>query len=147
MGAEVCIKLVMPYELSTYWPRAIPWLERGRKYWEHLYDLTDLYIELFAGRMQLWLVGQPDDAFGCFITEIRSFPKAKMLAFIYAGGEEDDLDKLSAGETYHDYIVTWAKERGCKFSRIEGRKGWERIGQRLGYKNIRVYMTKNLDRE
>lgn len=143
-GKEACIKLVNPEDLRDYWEIVVPYLERGRTYWQEYYDLKDIYIDIFAGNKQLWLVGEFEESFGCFITEFRSFPKAKVFAIVYAGAEKDNVDKLTAGDFYHEFMLIWAKQNGATHARIEGRKGWEKIGKQLGYDLVRVALIKNL---
>lgn len=140
----VCCYVVDPVELNTYWPRIIPWLERGRKYWEEYYDLKDIYVEIFAGNMTLWIVGDPEMPRGCFITTFRYFPKAKVFVFIFAAGDDDGVNRLAWGEALHDYMLQWARARGATHSRIEGRAGWFRIGRKLGYTSSWVAMVKSL---
>lgn len=146
-GDEACIKLIRPLELNAVWPQVTRWLQQNSGYWTDYYDLEDIYLMLFCEpeRYQLWMVGEWEQPFGCFITEIRKFPKCKQLVFIMALAEPDGQPKLGGGDFYHEYITLWAKDQGVTRTRIEGRKGWERIGKSLGYTEVRVAMTKNLE--
>lgn len=147
-GDAACIKRVTPGELNDAWPQVVEWMLQQPDYWARYYDPQDIYLMLFCEpeRYQLWLVGEWMAPFGCFITEIRTFPKCKMLVFILALAEPDGQPKLGAGDFYHETIVSWAKDQGVKFSRIEGRKGWERIGKSLGYDEVRVTLTMSLEK-
>ena len=146
-GREAGIRLVKPIELNEQWPRVSQWLLRHHEYWSRFYDLEDLYLMLFCEpeRYQLWLVGEWSEAFGCLMTEIRQFPKCKMLVYILAVAEPDGQPKLGGGDFYHEAISLWARDQGVTYSRIEGREAWKRIGKSLGYTEVRVALTKSLE--
>ena len=145
-GDESCIRLVQPLELNEVWPRVSTWLMQHQEYWARYYDLEDLYLMLFceSERYQLWLVGEWRESFGCFITEIRRFPKCKVLVFLLAAAEADGQPKLGGGDFYHEYITLWARDQGVDYTRIEGREAWKRIGKSLGYTEVQVALTKSL---
>ena len=144
---KVCIELVDITQLNKRWRQCYEYFDNNRKYWEHYYALEDLYIEVFSGAVQLWLVGDEEGHWGCFLTKILEYPKAKVFQIMFAAANTDDgIDKLEAGETYHEYMIAWAKRLGCTYSEIGfGRLGWKRVGERLGYECIRVSMRKSLE--
>lgn len=147
VGDEVGIQLVERDDLKERWVQCFSYFESGKEYWEYYYSLSDLYIEVYAGRMQLWLVGDTKGHFGCFLTELRDYPKARVFRFLFAGSNvEDGINKLSAGETYHEYMMLWARKQGATHSEIFGRVGWKKVGERLGYEHLRICMRKDLSK-
>ena len=53
---DLYISQVEPRNLRLAWPEAIPLLKLAEEHWEDYFDLQDLFVEIMAGRFQLWLV-------------------------------------------------------------------------------------------
>lgn len=143
---EVHIALIRPEELSFWWKDAIPWLERGAQYWSEYYDLADLYVEVFRGTMQLWFVGEDEAPFGCMLTELRKYPRCMVFRFLYAGGDDNQVDKLTPGSAWHEWMIQWAKARGATHSEIKGRRAWEKVLAGEGYEFHGVFLRKSLEK-
>jgi hypothetical protein len=78
-----------------------------------LYGLNDILDRIADGRMQSFVEGN-----SWIITQIVSFPRAKVLEVFAAVGDIDDLRIL------HDRILEFAAEIGAGVIRAYGRKGW-----------------------
>lgn len=74
-----------------------------------------------------------DDSFA--LITINTFPKAKHFHLFIAGG---NLDTIVA---HGPQIIAEAKAAGCTRVTLNGRKGWERVTEKLGAKRAYTMMT------
>ena len=77
------------------------------------HTVSDILIAIAEGRMQSFVEGN-----SWAITQVVSFPRAKVLEVFAAVGDLDDLRIL------HDRILDFAAEIGVGLIRAYGRKGW-----------------------
>jgi hypothetical protein len=78
-----------------------------------LYALNDILTAIAEGRMQSFVEGN-----SWVITQVISFPRAKVLEVFAAVGDLDDLRIL------HSRIIDFSAEVGVGVIRAYGRKGW-----------------------
>ena len=78
-----------------------------------LHTLNDILTAIAEGRMQSFVEGD-----SWIVTQVVSFPRAKVLEVFAAIGDLDDLRIL------HDRIIDFAAEIGAGVIRAYGRKGW-----------------------
>lgn len=97
----------------------------------------DLFIELIARRMQLWLVRRGRKILMAGITTIRVYPDCKTANVIGISGT--DIDSWLRFEAD---IRTWAKGEGCVAIDVVSRRGWARKLQ--GWKEVGVVLTTSL---
>lgn len=86
---------------------------------------TDVVAMLLAGKLNLWV---SDTA--AVITEIRHYPRLREISTFAAGGDMNGVLKLKLA------IEQYGRDNGCRRSRIEGRKGWERVHTDYGFLSI-----------
>ena len=99
----------------------------------NLYSPEHLLEAVKEGRMQCFQKGQT-----ILLTEILKFPNGSVLNIYLAFGKLDDVtDTLPK-------VYEFAKAEGCKLVHMSGRKGWERILKKSGWKSEKVSMTKEL---
>lgn len=87
------------------------------------HTLADVLAQIEAGEAQLWGFDR-----SAAVTEIIEYPQAKVLHFWLCGGEWTDL------ETHLADVSAWGKARGCEYATTAGRRGWDRIMARHGYR-------------
>lgn len=87
----------------------------------HVYE--DVLQGVVEGRMQAWVNGE-----SIAVTEIIVYPRKKVLnGFLAAGNMREILDMVpSAAE--------WGRAQGCDAFTLAGRKGWQRVFGRRGWK-------------
>ena len=87
----------------------------------HLFE--DVVEAVAAGKMQAWPNGD-----SIAITEIIAFPRKKTLhGFLAAGNMREILEMVpSAAE--------WGRQQGCTAFTLAGRKGWQRVFGKRGWR-------------
>lgn len=109
--------------------RCRPWIEAalersgGHNAWDEIVG------GLVSSRMQLWPAEQ-----GCIITEIVVYPKTKALHIFLAGGKLDGILQMT------ENVKEWAKLQGCSFASFNGRFGWQKPLEKLGWKPHSITM-------
>lgn len=88
---------------------------------------------LLCGNMQMWIRGS-----SAVITEIVAYPLITILSVFAAGGTIKEIKDLMP------MIESYAKKNGCKRVRIEGRHGWVRWADELGYRDASAVGIKDI---
>lgn len=132
MSTEV--RWVNKDDAERIWPMVVPFLESALKRWLPVYFPEDLLDGVRNGVMQLWIItdDEKEILYGAGLTEIRPYPRAKILNLFLLGAKNMDKWKqqLSAA------VEMFAKAEGCDFLQIIGRKGWERYPDAFHSANI-----------
>ena len=127
-------------DIEKVWPLVAPMLANALKYDNSGMRLKDLKEEIDADQMQLWLVA--DDSIRCAaVTKIaQSVYGTKFARILFLAGDSIDewLNELLA------IIEPWAKHHGCEIIEAVGRKGWDRVGKRFGYRHSYTVIQKDL---
>lgn len=108
--------------VDTVWPRVEPLMDRACKRSHGVYEPSDIYEALMGRTMQLWTAWDGKELVAAAVTEIRIYPRMKVLAMPLLAGERLK-DWLEFQPTFEEY----ARAHGC--SHLEGyaRKGWLRV--------------------
>lgn len=91
--------------------------------WEEVVDGVS------SGLMQLWA-----DESGCIVTEIVLYPNTKALHVFLAGGELSGILQMT------ENVKEWAKLQGCSFASFDGRFGWQKPLEKIGWKPHSIKM-------
>jgi hypothetical protein len=97
----------------------------------HLYE--DVEQGILSGRMQIW-PGQESVA----VTEIIEYARKRVLHVFLAGGDMAELIDMI------DSAAAWGRTQGCTSLTMSGRKGWERVLDRHGFKPVMIVMERNI---
>ena len=142
------ISLSSPISLVHDWPHAVPLLERAPWTWNRYYTLPQLFNEIFAERLHLWLGCPMEDSDGvpvaCCLTTFDHYPLVKVLRFIILVGDDERHDHLEWQYAFREYVENWAAAQGATYAGVKGRKGWERVLAPHGYEPDGVYLRKSL---
>lgn len=136
------LQLLMRTGLSTapVWPVAVDILARAPLIGPEYMTLDDAYMELLAGRMQLWMSNTTDRFTSAMLTDIISAKDAKVLRLRWVASED-----LSAILPFLDTVERWAWQEGARWSCIvESRLGFERVLRPYGYADRAVTLYKRL---
>jgi len=118
--AQVLLSHVPPVLVRRVAAAVRPVIEQVSRYRD--FDWADIEPELIAGRMQLWIAGQPGRLSMACITEVQKRPRATVGVVVYIAGAHRErwLHFLPV-------VEQWMREQGC--TRIEAwcRRGWERV--------------------
>lgn len=118
-------------DFEAEWARCAPWIEAALGEGIQTHSLDDVKADVVARQARFW-AGQNAAA----VTRIEAFPRLSIFTIWLAGG---DLEELR--ETMLPQFEANARENGCRFAGIVGRKGWSRT---LGYKPIHYACAKEL---
>jgi hypothetical protein len=80
------------------------------------HSLDDVWLAIEAGDAQFWAYSEHS----CIITEIKDYPRKRVLNYWLATGRLEELLDAWAG------ILPWARQMGCTMATITGRRGWEK---------------------
>lgn len=111
------------------WLRCRRWLVRA------LEDATEaeLLAELAAGRAQLW----PGER-AAMVTTLQIGPEGRSCHVWLGGGDLAELIAMAPG------LEAWARQQGCDFASVNGRKGWARALKRRGFAPVGEELRKRL---
>ena len=98
--------------MSRFLPGLVEALEHGGG----THDIADVLEMVRRGTAQMWQAGE-----ACIVSEVRDFPKARVLHFWLATGELDAVIALSRD------VLAWGKANGCVSATLSGRRGWEKV--------------------
>ena len=120
----VCVRWVNKEDAEHIWPLVEPFLESALKRWLPVYFSKDLLDGVKKNVMQLWIItdDEKEILYGAGLTEIREYPRAKLLNLFLLGAKNMDKwrDQLSAA------VEMFAKAEKCEFLQIIGRSGWNK---------------------
>jgi hypothetical protein len=98
------------------------------------YGLDHVRDALDRGLAQLWPTRK-----AAVVTEIVTYPTGvKGLSYWLAGGELEDVLKT------HDAVERFARQQGCDFIEIRGRRGWQKAIRAYGFRPVGTYYLKEL---
>lgn len=108
-------------------------LNRALEYAGSTHNLQDLYLLIRKGEAQLW--GKGDS---CVVTEIKQYPRKRVLNIWLATGERDECYALA------EWVVDWATQLGCDLVTFTGRRGWERANLPDGWEPKLTYFERRI---
>lgn len=123
---------------ATY-PYVQKYLSASTQLSDGAFTPEDILHSLKSGEMQLWVVSTNSIIYCALITEVKQFPHQKHLNILFLGGDE-------MPEWIHliDDIVNRAKINDCDAVKIYGRKGWEKVLAKYGFKHSHCVLKRDL---
>lgn len=109
------------------------YIEDALEYTKGTHTLDDIWNGVVRGDLQFW----PGDK-SAIITEIQIYPQTKVMHIFLAGGDLEELLEMEKS------VRAYAKTIGCNSMSISGRRGWLRIFERDGWKEICTTIAKEL---
>lgn len=131
--------LVTPDLLPQVWPQVEQSFIENENVWGEHYTL-EAFPSLFEqGILQLWTMNDEDEFILVMVTELRIFPKVKVLNILLLFGREFK-DALQ----FSDYVELWASKQGATTSMVFGRKGFVRWLKPYGYEEKATVLCKDI---
>jgi len=125
------IALVPVGHVSRFIPALMPYLELSEK-WSNGRALVDDILQfVFSGQMQLWIGYDEKKVYGHYITEVKTYPRCKMLCVQYCAGETGIMEQLE--EKGFDVLERFAQDAGCAGVEFIGRPGWRKSTKAHGF--------------
>ena len=109
--------------------RCRPWIKAALDRSGDLNTWDEVVSGIHSGRMQLWPAEQ-----GCIVTEIVVYHNRKALHIFLAGGKLDEILQMT------ESVKEWAKLMGCSFATFDGRLGWQKPLEKIGWKPHSITM-------
>lgn len=108
------------YAVPEYWPGVEKWVEKALEGRSISLRAEDIYQGCLCRGMTLWLVVPGPRA--CAVTEITQQKYGKLCQMLVVGGEG-----MGDWLRFEPEIAEYAREQGCDFIEVAGRKGWARV--------------------
>ena len=108
-------------------------IEAALAYSGGTHNFDDVKTAIAESRMQLW-----PTANSCAVTEIVEYARKKVLHVFLAGG---DMDEVVGGI---ESVADWGRAQGCQSMTMSGRRGWERVLDKSGFRPVMIVMEKDL---
>jgi hypothetical protein len=107
--------------------------------------VDDIVGFVYSGRMMLWGVYDPETLkiYGYVITELKDYPRCKMLVLQYCAGEPNHMKY--AEEEMLAVLERFAKENNCAGIEFFGRPGWSALAKKRGYTTKTVVYEKHFE--
>lgn len=109
------------------------YIEDALEYTKGTHTLDDIWNGVVRGDFQFW----PGDK-SAVITEIQIYPQTKVMHIFLAGGDLEELLEMEKS------VRAYAQTIGCNSMSISGRRGWLRIFERDGWKEVCTTIAKEL---
>ena len=103
-------------EVDSFWPLIEPLLEKVK---DRDWVPEDVRHQIRSQKAQLWVVGKFD---GVLVTKLEVTGSVKRCVLWIASGEGLKIGK----ELLYEVIEPWARQHGCSYVQLIGRKGWKR---------------------
>ncbi len=109
-------------DAERIWPLVEPFLVSALKRWLPVYFAPDLLEMVKKDELQLWVItdNEEEKLYGAGLTEIRIYPRAKILNLFMLGGR--DMKKWK--DKWSSAMELFARSQGCDFMQAIGRRGW-----------------------
>lgn len=121
--------------MDKEWVRCRGWIEAAVATGPGVETIDDVEWLIGEGRYQLFAAPQ-----SAAVTEIAQFARRKILIVVHGGGNlEELLDVLEPR------MCVFARAQGCDAIMGTGRRGWERVTGRRGYRFAWINMIKDLE--
>jgi len=134
------IGLVPPGQVANTLPALLPFLKVSEEWTQGRATVDDLLRFVLNGQMQLWAVYDTAGVHGHIITEIKTYPRCKMLAIQYCAMSTGTLEQVE--DQMQEVASRFAKDAGCAGVEFVGRPGWRSTARKYGYGSNSVTYTK-----
>jgi hypothetical protein len=125
------ISLVPVGSVAGVLPALLPHLQTSAQWTRGRATIDDILQMVLSGQMQLWAAHNERQIFGHVITEIKSYPRCKMLTIQYCAMEPGMLEQVE--DEMQSVAARFAKDAGCAGVEFVGRPGWRDTAKKYGY--------------
>lgn len=112
-------------------PALLPYLQESASRTSGRATVDDILRLILDGQMQLWVAYEGTTIYGHVITEIKVYPRCKMLVCQYCAGEPNHMQYVE--DRMYDILEDVAKKADCVGIEFVGRPGWKKSAQAHGY--------------
>jgi len=130
--------------VSSVIPALLPYLAESEKWSKGRASVDDILRFVLNQQMQLWVVHEENTIYGHVVTEIKEYPRCKMLVVQYCAGESDHMQYVD--DEIFDLLDRFAKDAGCSGIEFVGRPGWRKQAEKYGFE-VRSVMYQKFFKE
>jgi hypothetical protein len=130
--------------VSSVIPALLPYLAESEKWSRGRASVDDILRFVLSQQMQLWVVHEENTIYGHVVTEIKEYPRCKMLVVQYCAGEPDHMQYVD--DEIFDLLDRFAKDAGCTGIEFVGRPGWRKQAEKYGFE-VRSVMYQKFFKE
>lgn len=112
-------------------PALLPYLQESENWTRGRATVDDILRFIMTGQMHLWVAHEDGKIYGHVVTEVKEYPRCKMLTIQYCAMEPGTLDKVN--DKMQEIAMHVAKESGCAGIEFVGRPGWRKTASKYGY--------------
>lgn len=137
---QTWIKLLEDQELKYHILSIVEALSEDEYLWLPYFTIDDVVAALENGMYQGWAGGTDDEAEIYAITQVHTYPRAKVLSVLWCHGE-------NAEEYYgpfSDQLTILGRIIKADIIEIRGRKGWSRELQSHGFTPTQLILVKEV---
>jgi len=125
------IGLIPVGQVAGIIPALLPYLQESQEWTKGRATVDDILRFILNGSMHLWVVHKDEVVYGHVITEIKEYPRCKMLTIQYCAMKPWTMDLIS--EKMHTIAENFARDAGCAGVEFIGRPGWRKVADERGY--------------
>lgn len=125
------ISLVPAGQIAAAVPAVLPYLQESADWTRGRSNADDILRFVIGGQMQLWVVHDSGVAMGHIITEVKQYPRCKMLTIQYCAMVPGTMEDVE--ENMQELAEGAALSAGCAGIEFVGRPGWRQTAQKYGY--------------
>ena len=125
------MSLIPPGTVAGVIPSLLPYLVKSQEWTRGRATVDDILRFVLNGQMQLWVGHDDNEIYGHVITEIKDYPRRKMLVVQYCAGEPNHMQYVD--EEMFDLLDRFAKDAGCSGIEFVGRPGWRKQAGKYGF--------------
>lgn len=137
---RVRIEMVPPAGVDALWPLVEPMLAPLFDDYP-LEDLEDVRASIESTHRQLWLVLRDGDIAAVAVTQIVTFPRARVLEIMALAGE----NVLDVMKEFDEWATEVAWLKSCDVIQVIGRPGWTKHFKQIGGERAAVIYRKLMD--
>lgn len=137
---QITVQGVLAADANRWWPAVANWCEAALEHGGGLLNLDDVKRAVEQRDMQLWVIHEWRELKAVCVTEIRQWPRAKVLTAIIVAG--NDMDRWVGA--LDDVLTRYAEATGCKAVDAHGRRGWTKTLRDLGWRDAVVTFAKEI---
>jgi hypothetical protein len=123
--------LIPPGMVAQTISALLPYLTKSQEWTRGRSTVDDILRFVLNGQMHLWVGHEEGKIYGHVITEIKDYPKCRMLVVQYCAGEPNHMQYVD--EEMFDLLDRFAKDAGCSGIEFIGRPGWRKQAGKYGF--------------
>lgn len=136
LPATVIVVPIRAEDVDAIWHDVAPLIRLSQRRIERNAGMADIYDDLIAGRVMLWLIRSEDKLRAVVLTEIAQHPRRRVWRILHIGGSGMS-EWLDQGI---EAMKRAARIAGCEAIEADGRLGWAKIVPQRGFREVsRLY--------